>query len=316
MTGAAPHGTPLDPNAFDVHRAEVREGLELAYIREGAGGYPLVMLHGWPETKRIWWRNIEPLARAGFEVIVPDLRGFGDSGVAPDGFYDQAAVAGDVYALVHDLLGHERCSTCGGDWGGVVAQELGLRHRPLVDRQCLFNTIMPFLDEEYAAAGIHNPSRRERVATADYFFRQGNDADGLAAELDTPERRRNYIRQFYGPRLWSPPGSFDEAEAEFMAEPFCDADKLRASISLYEVPLGKRTPSEMPRFFERNDLPTLLLWGPEDSVIWRDSPQRAEIAFSERIGPLVVPNAGHFLQWERADLLNQCLIYFLADLRG
>ena len=117
-----------DPQRFEVHRAQVRDGLELAYIREGVGGYPLLLLHGWPETKRIWWRNIEPLASAGFEVIVPDLRGFGDSGVAPDGFYDQVAVAGDVHALVHDLLGHERCATAGGDWGGVVAQELGLRY--------------------------------------------------------------------------------------------------------------------------------------------------------------------------------------------
>ena len=47
----------------------------VAYVREGAGGYPLVLVHGWPETKRIWWRNVAPLAEAGFEVIVPDLRG-------------------------------------------------------------------------------------------------------------------------------------------------------------------------------------------------------------------------------------------------
>ena len=51
-------------------------------MHENAGGAgPLVLVHGWPETKRIWWRVIEPLARAGFEVIVPDLRGFGDSDV-------------------------------------------------------------------------------------------------------------------------------------------------------------------------------------------------------------------------------------------
>ena len=78
-------------------------------MRAGAGGFPLLLLHGWPETKRIWWRNIEPLAAAGFEVIVPDLRGFGDSGLAPDGFYDPAAHARDLHALVHDVLGHERC---------------------------------------------------------------------------------------------------------------------------------------------------------------------------------------------------------------
>src|SRR6185503_18309046 len=59
---------------FAVERATLRDGVEIAYVREGAGGFPLLLLHGWPETKRVWWRNIEPLAAAGFDVIVPDLR--------------------------------------------------------------------------------------------------------------------------------------------------------------------------------------------------------------------------------------------------
>ena len=71
--------TAPDPSAFEVRRATVREGVELAYVRAGEGGAPLLLVHGWPETKRIWWRNIGPLAEAGFEVIVPDLRGFGDT---------------------------------------------------------------------------------------------------------------------------------------------------------------------------------------------------------------------------------------------
>lgn len=45
-----------------------------AFIHEGVGGYPLLLLHGYPETKRIWWRNISALAEAGYEVIAPDLR--------------------------------------------------------------------------------------------------------------------------------------------------------------------------------------------------------------------------------------------------
>ena len=54
-------------------------------LREGVGGYPLLLIHGYPETKRIWWRNVEPLANAGYEVIVPDLRGYGESlGPPPD----------------------------------------------------------------------------------------------------------------------------------------------------------------------------------------------------------------------------------------
>ena len=85
---------------FAVAHATVRDGVDIAYVRAGEGGFPLLLLHGWPETKRIWWRNIEPLAAAGFEVIVPDLRGYGDSGLAPDGFYDPATHALDMHALV------------------------------------------------------------------------------------------------------------------------------------------------------------------------------------------------------------------------
>ena len=58
-----PETPPAD--AFEIHRAEVAPGLSLAYLREGAGGYPLLLIHGYPETKRIWWRNVLPLARAG-----------------------------------------------------------------------------------------------------------------------------------------------------------------------------------------------------------------------------------------------------------
>src|SRR5881392_1000830 len=135
--------TALAGDAHPVERAEVRNGVELAFARAGAGGYPLLLVHGWPETKRIWWRNIEPLAAAGFEVIVPDLRGFGDSGLAPDGFYDPPAHARDLHALVHDTLGHDHCVTAGGDLGGVALQDLGLRFPGFVTRQCLFNTITP-----------------------------------------------------------------------------------------------------------------------------------------------------------------------------
>ena len=71
--------TRIDSAAVEVHRARLGTDVEIAYWREGVGGAPLLLAHGWPETKRIWARNVEPLARAGFEVIVPDLRGFGDS---------------------------------------------------------------------------------------------------------------------------------------------------------------------------------------------------------------------------------------------
>jgi pimeloyl-ACP methyl ester carboxylesterase len=300
---------------FVIQHAEVRDGVRIAYVREGAGGYPLLLVHGWPETKRIWWRNVAPLAEAGFDVIAPDLRGFGDSGLAPDDFYDLAAHARDLHALLRDVLGHDRCAAAGGDLGGGVVQDLGLRFEGFVERQVLFNCILPLLGDRYEAAGLPTAPSRETRMAADYFLRQGREADALAHELATSELRRRYIGEFYGHRFWSAPGAFTREDVEFMAEPFLDADRLRAGWGNYESALGTRPLSEPPRFFEVSGVPTLALYGPEDHVIWRQFPDMCEVAFSELIGPFVVPGAGHFLQWERAELLNRTLEYFLRDLQ-
>jgi pimeloyl-ACP methyl ester carboxylesterase len=307
----------LDPLAFEVRRANVR-GVDLAYLREGEGGRPLVLLHGWPETMRIWWRNVAPLTAAGFEVIVPDLRGFGESGPAPDGFYDVAAQARDVEALIVGELGHSRVVTCGGDLGGVVAQELALRFDGLVDRQVLFNTIPPVgLGDAYQAAGVRSGHDARSLMASDYFFRQANYADVLAAELDTPDKRRRYVATFYGPRFWAAPGTFDSDSAKFMSEPFGDEVAFRSSIAIYESALGKRAVSEDPLWIRSgSDLPTLILYGPEDHVIPSSFPEQCAVAFPEHVGPFVVPGAGHFLQWEQAHVLNQAIRYFCLDLLG
>jgi pimeloyl-ACP methyl ester carboxylesterase len=305
----------LDPTAFPVRRTQVR-GVDLAYVREGEGGFPLVLLHGWPETMRIWWRNVRALADAGFEVIVPDLRGFGQSGPAPDHFYDEVASARDIEALIRQDLGHTRVVTCGGDFGGVVAQELALRFEGLVDRQVLFNTIPPVgLRDEYESAGVPSRPRSETRQASDYFRRHANDADGLASELDTPDRRRRYIAEFYGPRFWAAPGNFDDDSIRFMAEPFADELAFRCSIALYESALGKREMSEPSLWFgSGSDVPTLILYGPEDHVIPSSFPDQCAIAFPEHVGPFFVPRAGHFLQWESARVLNQSIKYFCLDL--
>jgi len=301
----------LDPGRFATHRATLATGATLAYLREGVGGVPLVLVHGWPETRRIWWRNVEPLVAAGFEVIAPDLRGFGDSDLAPDGHYDVAAFAIDLHALVHDELGHSTCFAAGGDAGGPIVYDLSLRHPGFVPKLCFFNTLTPILTGgEYEAAGIPPDPDRATRATADYFIRQATDADALAAELDTPARRRAYVAGMYGHRLWGSPTAFDAAAVDFMTEPFADGAKLRASFGIYESSTGSRPFKEMPRFLETNDIPTLVLYGPEDNVVPRSFPDRCSVAFTECVGPFVIPGAGHFLQWEAADIFNRALSHF------
>lgn len=293
----------LRADAFSIHRATLR-GLHLAYVREGIGGTPLLLIHGWPETKRIWYRNIRPLAEAGFEVIVPDLRGFGDSDLAPDGFYDLAAHSRDLYALAHDVLGHRRICVAGGDLGGAVLQDLSARFEGWVDRQVIFNAPLPYLKEEHA--GLNT---RPHFEAADYFIRQGTDGDALLRELATPEQRQRYVAEFYGHRFWAAPGSFTPEVAAFMAEPFADADKLRASWGNYESALQTR-PSSEPPMFGKNRTPTVILFGPEDHVIYPDFDRMAAAVFPEHVGPFLVRGAGHFLQWEAAPLLNQTIRYF------
>ena len=308
-----------DPDAFTVHRAIVRHGLTTAFLDEGEG-YPIVLLHGYPETKRIWWRNIEALAACGYQVIVPDLRGHGDSEVDERDRYDVVEYSRDVHALMSDHLGHDHYGVVAGDVGAAVAYDMCLRFPGAVQRMVWFNTAPPMLPAEYAAAGIDLSDRAfgdpERCPETDYQYRQGNEPDELAAELDTPERRRRYIAEFYGHRLWAAPGTFTHADIEFMTEPWAEEERLRAGWAVYQMMTGLRTSSEVPRLLETNPTPTLVLYGPEDHVVPEQFVECCEVAFTDRVGPLVVPRAGHFLQWERADVLNPLTASWFSDLRS
>ncbi|HSO95212.1 MAG TPA: alpha/beta hydrolase [Acidimicrobiia bacterium] len=305
---------PLDPSRFTVRREAVRNGVRLAFVHEGVGGYPILLIHGYPETKRIWWRNVASLAAAGFEVIAPDLRGVGDSDLAADGFYDIAAYSMDLYALVHDVLGHEQCVIVGGDVGGVVLCDLVGRYPGFAVRLAFFDTIVPLRGELFDAAGIPPEPARDMRPTADYFVRQGRDADALLAELDTADRRRAWVADMYGHRLWASPGQFSPADIEFMTEPFTDAARLRASWGVYETAFGARPMEDAPRVGDPISIPTLALYGADDHVVDASFPDRCRVAFTECIGPFVLRGCGHFVQWEAADTLNTTLRWCCADL--
>lgn len=292
----------LDPAAFHVERVSLR-GFEQVFVHEGAGGKPILLVHGWPETKRIWWRNIGPLAAAGFEVIAPDLRGFGESGVGPDGFVDTPTQSRDLYALVHDHLGHESVVVAGGDFGGPIIQDLSLRYPGFVEKMVLFNSPLP-IDKDAMAAMRTRPPRE----AGDYFLRQGTDADALAAELATEGERRRYIATFYTSRFWGHPGAFDREAVEFMAEPFGDGAKLRASFGVYEAAFKPGKRSEPGAMASPNPTPTMILFGPSDHVLYPDFDRMAAVVFPNRVGPFLLRDCGHFVQWEAAEVLNGAIV--------
>ena len=296
----------LDPARFRTHTTSER-GFAQAYVDEGRG-FPLLLVHGWPETKRIWWRNVAPLAAAGFRVIAPDLRGFGESACAPDGFGDVASHSRDLAALL-DAAGAERVVLVGGDLGGAVIQDFARRFPARVERMVIFNSPLPYLKEKMA--GFRS---RPAVEASDYFIRQGTDADALARELGTPEQRRRYIATFYTSRFWGHPGGFTREAVDFMTDPFADGAKLRAGFAGYESTFDPRKRSEAPLIAENPNVHALILFGASDHVIYPEFDRMAAVVFPDHVGPFLVRDAGHFLQWEAADLFNGAVRSFCRDL--
>jgi pimeloyl-ACP methyl ester carboxylesterase len=294
----------VDPDAFPLSWFEGR-GFRQAYVRHGSG-VPLLLVHGWPETKRIWWRVIEPLAAAGFEVIVPDLRGFGDSEVGPDGLHDTVASSLDLLALL-DHLGHDAAVLAGGDFGGAIVQDMAGRAPARALRLVLSNCPLPRVESQ--------PELRMAPAEAhDYFLRQGTDADALAAELATPDMRRRYVATFYTSRFWGHPGAFDAEAVAFHTEPFADGAKLRASWGCYEATFDPAARSGKAVIRPNPDVRALLLFGPSDHVIYPEWDVAAAAAFPDHVGPYLLRDVGHFVPWEAPGRFARGVASFCGDL--
>jgi pimeloyl-ACP methyl ester carboxylesterase len=299
-------------------------GVSLDVQVEGEGR-PVVLLHGFPDTKRLWSKQVPALVDAGFQVIVPDQRGFGESTVppTPERYLDLPLGARDLRALLAHL-GHESAVVVGGDQGCGVTQDAALRFPGLVRRQVLFNGTSPVLPDLYAGHGIPGSQGEEIAAVSDHKDIQGGEPEALTERLGDDRGRIEYVKGFYQGRSWregdppldlAGPGSFDDAAAEFMAEPFGDAAVFRSSVGYYEAAVRKQVLSQ-PSMLDRvnEEVPTLILYGTSDQIVGPLFTARMEVAHRVRVGPYLVEEAGHFLQWERADVLNRAIASFCADL--
>lgn len=119
---------------FEVETAHLND-VEITYASAGSGP-PVLLLHGHPQTHIVWRKVAPQLVAAGYSVIAPDLRGYGDSGKpnsdethAP---YSKRAMAQDQIALMQ-MLGHQRFSVVGHDRGGRVAHRLALDFPDAID---------------------------------------------------------------------------------------------------------------------------------------------------------------------------------------
>lgn len=120
---------------FELSKVRLPD-VEINYASAGSGP-PILLLHGHPQT-HVAWRKVAPiLVEAGYSVIAPDLRGYGDSGKPKSDAshlpYSKRTMAQDQIALMHHL-GHQKFAVVGHDRGGRVAHRLALDFPEAVER--------------------------------------------------------------------------------------------------------------------------------------------------------------------------------------
>ncbi|MBN2907499.1 MAG: alpha/beta hydrolase [Rhodobacteraceae bacterium] len=118
-----------------AHSRIAVNGITLSVHQAGAGA-PLILLHGYPQN-HMCWAGLAPALARDFHVIIPDLRGYGDSDAPPDDtahtVYSKREMARDITGLM-DALGISRAHVLGHDRGARVAYRLALDHTARVHR--------------------------------------------------------------------------------------------------------------------------------------------------------------------------------------
>lgn len=262
-------------------------------------GFPVVMLHGWPESSYCWTPIAERLD-GPFRIIAPDLRGLGDSvRTAERDDYRKQALAEDVLAVL-DAMGVEQFHLVGHDWGGAVAQEVALAAPQRVQRLCLMNIVVINNLRGTREALEKACSRGNFHAWYQHFQQSPNLAEAMI-----PGNEEAWLSYFL--RNWS-------------GEPF-PADALAEYVRYYRLP---GTPAAGANYYRamRDDskrwatlagrkfpMPALYIYGNKDPVIIPEYLNHLEDAF-ENIKVEQI-EAGHFVQEEQPDAVARHLGKFL-----
>jgi pimeloyl-ACP methyl ester carboxylesterase len=292
--------------------ATVRTGtLEIAYEAHGdRGGFPIVLLHGFPDDVRAWDGVVGPLAAEGHRVLVPYLRGYG-----PTRFLDpaaprmaqQAAIGQDLLDLM-DGLGLARAALVGYDWGGRAACIASIL---APERVAALVTIGGYNVQNTLAPAGPASAAEERAYWYQWYFNTERGRAGLAAN------RREICRLLW--RDWSPGWRFDDEAFAETARSFDNPDFVEVVIHSYRhrhgnAPGDPRLDAVEQRLACRPPIrvPATILHGADDAV---DRPHRSErhlSLFAPGTERRVVPKAGHFLPREQPDAVTDALRALLA----
>jgi pimeloyl-ACP methyl ester carboxylesterase len=283
-------------NGFDWnHRQVDANGINIHYVRHGDGS-PLVLLHGWPEFWYTWRKNI-PVLAADFDVIAPDLRGFGDTdkpGLPDPPNRLLGDFVEDLRALA-DFLGFERFGVVSHDVGAYVAQGFARKYPERLSGLFFFDCPYPGIGKRWASPDSINEIWYQT------FHQQPWAALLVGENWKTCEA---YFRHFL--ERWShEPGAFDE-DLDRWVENFMKPGNLQGGFDWYtstnesRLDLIRNGPPELPKI----ETPTRIRWGESDSVL--------KVEWADRLGDYFADldfapmrEAGHFAHYERPELANR-----------
>ena len=289
--------------------------LNIAYDDSGdKRGFPIILLHGFPDDVRAWDQVAPPLADAGYRVLVPYLRGYG-----PTRFRDpnaprmaeQAAIGQDLIDFA-DALKLDRFAVAGYDWGGRAAciaaalHPVRIRAAVLIGGYSIQNTVAP-----------PQPAtpERERALWYQWYFNTERGRAGLAMN------RRSLCRLLW--ETWSPTWHFSDQTFNRTAPSFDNPDFVEVVIHSYRHRNGnargearflevERQLAERPKIRP----PTIVLYGADDGVARPPADSPAERAlFPALVARRIIPGAGHFLPREKPEAVSAAMLELLAMTR-
>lgn len=273
-------------------------------------GAPVLLLHGWPDDASTWDAVAPVIAATGRRVIVPTLRGFGDTRfreaeVPRTG--NSAIHATDMIALL-DALGVERLAVIGHDWGSNIAEALAVGWLERVERIAMLAT-------PPRIGGMPTPAFHQAQLYWYHWF-MATERGAQAVRADPHGFAHIHWQN------WAPPGWFDETTFRKVARSFNNPDWVDVTLHSYRSRWENAAPDPRSEWLETKikamtklSLPTLFIKGHVDGVTAQDSFAKVPAKFDGPFEMMGLPSVGHFPQREAPAEVADLLVAFLDGTR-
>jgi pimeloyl-ACP methyl ester carboxylesterase len=251
-------------------------------------GPAVVLLHGWPDSHRLWRAQLPALQAAGFRTIAPDQRGMGES-YAPEAVGDYAlpTLVGDVVGIM-DAVGIERAHVVGHDWGAAVAWGLASFLPDRVDRLVALSVGHP---AAFRDAGIEQRQKSWYMLLFQFV--------GIAEEWISADDFRNF-------REWA-----NHPDADAVVADLSRPGRLTAGLNWYRANVGPESLLGPPPALPPIAAPTLGVWSSGDRALTEGQMLDSAAYVTGPWRYERIEGSGHWMQLEATDELNALLVDFL-----